>query len=86
MSDFEKSVMRYLKNIVNKCIHLDKKIESLTRQLSEVRETTMSLGKACGQAFGQTKVVIESLAETALETREDLSEYGGVIIDSSDWC
>ena len=85
MEKFEKEIMLYLRNIVNKCIRLDKKVDMLNTRLDELREVTMNLGKACGTAFGQTKHVIQHLAETAEETREELAEYGGTIGGQSDW-
>ena len=86
------AVMRYLKNITTKLIHIDKKIESLHCRvdsievlLSELTSKTVELGQACSKAFGQTKTVIQHLAETQEEVRSDLGEYGGVIVAHSDW-
>lgn len=76
MSDFETQVIIYLKNI-------REKVEKIETTLAEVGRTTVSLGKACGTAFKQCKTVIQSLGETVEESREDLSEYGGVILGST---
>ena len=86
------AVMRYLKNITTKLIHLDKKLESLHCRVDSIAVLlaaltckTVDVGRSCAKAFGQTKTVIQHLAETQEEVRADLGEYGGVIVAHSDW-
>ena len=81
----DQEVLKYLKNIVNKLIHLDKKIDTLHIRMNSLELTTMNLGKACGTAFSQTKDVIEHLGGLQEKAREELGEYSGVLIDHSQW-
>ena len=41
------------------------------------------LGKACCEAFNQTKTVVSHLAETQQELNEDISQCSGVIESST---
>ena len=65
-----------LAQICNKLDKFEKKLADLTLQ-------TQKLGVACAQAFGQVKTVVEHLTEVVDLTRQDLSEYGGTIRDST---
>ena len=62
---------------------VDKRLEHLGKAMERLEKVTVQLGKACGAAFGQTKVVIEHLTEAVDGTRQDLSEYGGTITAST---
>ena len=65
-------ILQYLRNISSKISVLFERIESLTVRVNK-------LGQACGDAFHQTKEVVNKLAVAAEDTRMDLAEYGGVI-------
>ena len=82
----------YFRNILAKLTHLSQKMESLHYRMVGLeilvrgtRSKTVELGQACAQAFKQTKTVIQHLGETQEKVREDLGEYGGIIVDHSDW-
>ena len=65
-------ILQYLRNITSKISTLFERIEALSERVEK-------LGRACGQAFHQTKSVVNRLAEATEETRMDLAEYGGTI-------
>ena len=65
-----------LQYICEKLLTLDTKIGNLETQTKE-------LGQACGKAFKQVKIVVEHLTEAVDGTRQDLAEYGGVIVGST---
>ena len=80
------------RNILAKLTHLSQKMDNLHYRLVGLeiavrnsRSKTVELGQACAEAFKQTKTVIQNLAETQEKVREDLGEYGGIIVDHSDW-
>ena len=62
---------------------VDKRLQDLGKMIEELGKVTVQLGKACGEAFKQTKVVVEHLTESVDGTRQDLSEYGGTITEST---
>ena len=72
MSKFEKDVMKYLRNLATKMIHL-------SEQMDKLESIIMSGFQATGRAFNQTKEVVNKLAQATEDTRNDLAEYGGVI-------
>ena len=72
MSKFEKDVMKYLRNLATKMIHL-------SEQMDKLENIMMSGFQATGRAFNQTKEVVNKLAQATEDTRNDLAEYGGVI-------
>ena len=72
MSKFEKDVMKYLRNLATKMIHL-------SEQMDKLESIIMSGFQATGMAFNQTKEVVNKLAQATEDTRNDLAEYGGVI-------
>ena len=65
-------ILQYLRNITSKISTLFERIEALSERVEK-------LGRACGQAFHQTKSVVNRLAEATEDTRMDLAEYGGTI-------
>ena len=65
-------ILQYLRNITAKITVLFDRIEALTARVNK-------LGEACGNAFNQTKEVVQKLAEATENTRMDLAEYGGTI-------
>ena len=65
-------ILQYLRNITSKISTLFERIDALSERVEK-------LGRACGQAFHQTKSVVNRLAEATEETRMDLAEYGGTI-------
>ena len=76
MEKFEENVMLYLRNIVTKINHMNKRMNKL--------EKTMVDGfRATGTAFNQTKTVVQAVVNEVGQTREELLEYGGVIEASS---
>ncbi len=73
MTDCERElILQYLRNITAKISVLFDRIEALSVRVNK-------LGQACGDAFHQTKEVVNKLAVAAEDTRMDLAEYGGVI-------
>ena len=72
----EEFILQYLRNITSKISTLFERIEALSDRVEK-------LGQACGQAFNQTKEVVNKLAEATEETRMDLAEYGGTIVADS---
>ena len=69
-------ILQYLRNITSKITVLFERIEALTARVNK-------LGQACGDAFHQTKEVVNKLAVATEDTRMDLAEYGGVIESES---
>jgi len=69
-------ILQYLRNIAAK-------MSVLFDRMNQLQKRVDCLGKACSEAFGQCKEVIQKLAEGVEETRMDLSEYGGVIQEST---
>lgn len=53
--------------------------------LKAILEKIDNFGNSVSIAFKQIKQVMQHLGETIQETREDLSEYSGVIIDHPEW-
>ena len=72
MTEFEKEVMKYLKNITRKLIHLDEKL-----QIMELK--TQQLGAGCSRAFDMCRTVIIALSEDQKSFAEDFSEISGTI-------
>lgn len=62
---------------------LGKAIIAVSKQVDKLEEKVHQLGRACGESFRQTKVVVEHLTEAVDGTRQDLSEYGGTITAST---
>ena len=65
-------ILQYLRNITSKISTLFERIEALNERVEKFCQ-------ACGQAFHQTKFVVNRLAEATEETRDNLAEYGGTI-------
>ena len=65
-------ILQYLRNITSK-------VSTLFERMASLEHKVIALGKACGTAFNQTKIVVNKLAEVTEEAREDLAEFGGVI-------
>ena len=89
-SKFEKESMLYSRNLAAKFHYLvcavdkiSKRLESIETKLEEVSNITQKLGVACGKAFGQTKEVITHLHNEQALTRDELSMYGGHLIEDS---
>ena len=59
------------------------RLTAFERKLDQLAKLIQKVGKACGIAFGQVKKVVEHLTESVDETRQDLSEYGGIITKST---
>ena len=62
---------------------LKKRLTAIERKMEELAALVFQFGKATGTAFSQVKSVIEHLTKAVDETRQDLSEYGGVITAST---
>ena len=73
---FEEDVLLYLRNIIAK-------LRVLSERVDKMESRALSLGGACSAAFLQVKDVVNKLYEEQTATREDLSEYGGVIQQST---
>ena len=76
MAEFEKEVMKYLRNITRKLISLDEKMKAMESK-------TQQLGAGCARAFEMCRVVISSLAENQQDLADEFSEYSGVIQEST---
>ena len=64
-------------------VQICNKLDKFEKKITELTIKTHKLGVACAQAFGQVKTVVEHLTEVVDNTRQDLSEYGGTITDST---
>ena len=73
---FEDEVMKYLGNIVTKMYVLFKRMDKLEKIMMEGFRAT-------GTAFHQTKTVVQAVVDEVGQTRADLSEYGGIIQEST---
>ena len=62
---------------------VDKRLQDLGEKMERLGKVTIQLAKACGEAFKQVKTVVEHLTEAVDGTRQDLSEYGGTITEST---
>jgi len=69
-------VMKYLRNIVTKLHVVFRKLDKIEKMMNEGFRAT-------GIAFHQTKTVVQAVVNEVGLTREELSEYGGVIQDST---
>ena len=77
--DFQKDVMRYLKNIVNKLIHLNTRVHQVELQCAKLETIQMSTG----EAFHQTKTCVNALATLQEDTMDNLAECGCAIQDNT---
>ena len=79
--------LKFMKNFAGRTAAMEKLLVALIKETNkrifDLQERVDKLGKACAEAFNQTKVVVSKLAEIQEDTRLDLSEYGGTIIDST---
>ena len=82
-SDEEKELPGFEEEVLAKLEQMVRKIDAMQIQVGQLEKKTKSLGVACGQAFQQVRVVIEHLTEAVDGTRQDLSEYGGTITEST---
>ena len=73
---FEDEVMLYLRNIVTK-------MHALFKRMDKLEQIMMAGFRATGTAFHQTKTVVQAVVNEVGQTREDLSEYGGIIQEST---
>ena len=80
---FQKLVMQYLKNLVNKMIHLNERVHQVEVQTQKLETIMMSGFRATGTAFKQTKTCVNALAALQEDTMEDLAECSGVIRDAT---
>jgi len=62
---------------------LKKRLTVMEKKIDELAKMIHDVGKSCGIAFGQVKRVIEHLTTAVDDTRQDLSEYGGIITAST---
>ena len=83
MSKFEKDVMLYLRNIVNKMINLSEKVNSLHNRIGVLESVLMDGFRATGAAFNQTKEVCQASVNETRSVKDNLEEYGGIIEGSS---
>ena len=75
-----------LKQILAKLEKLENQSKNTTGRIEQLEKKVTALGRACGGAFQQTKVVINALKEKTEELGESFDEYGGIIQDSTfDW-
>ena len=81
--DFQKDVMRYLKNIVNKLIHLNSRVHQVEVQCAKLETIQMSGFRATGEAFHQTKTCVNALATLQEDTMDNLAECSGAIQDNT---
>ena len=72
MSEPHPEIMKYLKNIMNKIIRLNKKIENLEQNM-------ISLGKCNSEAFKQCKICINTLAQNQEEVFDEFQTAAGTI-------
>ena len=72
MVEFEKEVMKYLKNIVNKLIRLGDKVQAMETK-------TVELGRGCSRAFEMCKVVINELTEHQQQLNDTIDEHTGTM-------
>ena len=75
--------MQSLLVVEQKLREYDQKFKMLSDKLDTLLEKQLILGSAIREAFVQCKVVISKLSEEQRDIREDLGEYGGVIMDST---
>ena len=79
--------LKVMKKFVGRAAAMEKLLVDLIKETNkrifELGERVDKLGRACAEAFNQTKQVVSKLAEIQEDTRLDLSEYGGTIIDST---
>ena len=79
----EEKVTTFEDKVLHKLTEVNNRLAAFECQLAKLERMTHSLGIACSHAFSQVKVVIEHLTEAVDDTRQDLSEYGGVITKST---
>jgi histidinol dehydrogenase len=80
---YSRNIARKFHYLCEQVKKLHNRLDAIEIQLAVVSKVTKKLGQACGEAFHQTKEVIKHLHEEQAQTREDLSEYGGVIQGST---
>ena len=90
LDEFQKKSLLYSRNLASKFHYLSQAVTNIRTRLdvieskiAEVSSVTSKLGKAAGEAFAQTKQVIEHLHQEQSHTREELSMYGGHLIEDS---
>ena len=88
--DFEKMGRRYFRNIANwkhvlsdELRGINNRLDMFEIKMAELLETTKKVGHSCGLAFKQVKLIVQELSEVTEQTRQDLSEYGGTMCDST---
>ena len=83
MEQYESQLRDFLKGLSVWQQTVDRRLQDLGKGMVRLEKLTLEVGKACGEAFRRTKVVIEHLTEAVDDTRQDLSEYGGTITAST---
>jgi len=72
--------MEYLTQLVESiCASL----EEISDRMLQLEKRVNQLGASCKQAFDQTKVVVNKLADRQKDLNDDLCEYGGVMESST---
>ena len=82
-SKFEKEVMLYLRNLVNKMSYLTKSVDSLHNRIDVLESVLMDGFRATGTAFNQTKEVCQAIVNETRSVKDNLEEYGCIIEGSS---
>ena len=71
-------LIRYLRDITEKLVQLDEKVDTLAKKV-------MMLGAANSEAYNRTKEVISELADNQKSVELDLSDAMGTVREST-WC
>ena len=74
---------RFNEEVLTKLGTIVSQLDALRTRIAQLEKQTKNLGVANGEAFRQVKVVVEHLVEAVDGTRQDLSEYGGTITEST---
>ena len=77
-SNFKLQVLQSLKNITDKLISLNTRVQNLETK-------TQEFGLGCSRAFTMCKHVINELSEHQKSIHDALDEYGGCITESTAW-
>ena len=76
---FEHEVMRYLRNLANKCNQMHRGMLRQQEALEILQSTMLSFGQANGTAYKQLKEVVNSLGASTKRVVDDLSDCMGNI-------
>ena len=73
-----------LNKIVCACFEeFQTRMDKIEKKIDDLGKQTTDLGMACKRAFEMTKEVVHQLSEHQEELTEDISEFGGVIRDTT---